>query len=155
MDIQTILGLGVLGLIIFVVVYYFFSGGDGGLLGTSVKLSSDALKAISRTADLTAKVVNQRLDFAEEVVTNPSGSVSTSVLSAGSLLTGSAMACGSKRNRGTKSDEPEGTACSWLSDGKTCYLHTRNGVWKCDESCANSKACCKKWWKDGVCTNTG
>lgn len=154
------------------VIYFLSSGSTGCLLNPlgCIPGGSDALKAVGESVKTTAETLTTAVTSAATIQKQSMGTITTALtdvtknpvaaggnigLNVGATLTGSAIACGSNRNRGTKSGEPEGTACSWLSDGKLCYLHTRNGVWKCDESCANSKACCKKWWKDGVCTNTG
>lgn len=140
MFLKFIIGIAVLGGIVFVAWWlYNNSGGSaiGGVfssVGTAVQGVGDLVKTTTSTAG--------------NIIT------STPIALAAKAIANAAKPCGSK-SRGDKTSDPEGTACSFpdhYANPNLCYLHVRNGVWTCDESCFQRHGCCYKWWHDGKCT---
>ncbi len=49
-------------------------------------------------------------------------------------------------NVGNPTDKSEGSACEYVSNGESCYLHARTGpngqnIWQCDDSCSENPKC--------------
>jgi hypothetical protein len=115
---------------------------------------SDALSAANNVLGTSANVVNKSASALGTVWDYSPAGLAVNALSNVS------RSCRGGENRGTPTKESDGTACSWLSNGTTCYLHARGGKWVCDESCSTKRNCCKcsgcKWDSgNGVCLTTG